>query len=248
MAYNLLTGTMPLQGPDTQALAMVILTMPPPPASTQNAALPVAVDGVLSKALAKSAEQRFATCTGFVDALTGAFGFSSDQLQQLRAGIPKKPRREGGELTTEEKVMLRTILAERAYRAANPPAPIRDNDPTASPVPLDSATAAVVGWGMGKAFWIGMPAVLVLFGLLGWAVTRGRDPGTTGAPPVKVSPEKNPIVLACLKENISESICERFTQSCLAKEGKSFPACIAKVKTFKACLGLMGNEVDKCLQ
>jgi hypothetical protein len=54
-------------------LAYKIAHETPAPATSRNAALPAAVDGVLAKALSREPAQRFASCGQFVEALEVAF-------------------------------------------------------------------------------------------------------------------------------------------------------------------------------
>jgi serine/threonine protein kinase/Flp pilus assembly protein TadD len=69
VAYQMMTGST-LFGHHTLAtLTYKIVNEMPPSALTRNAALPATVDVVLAKALSKSPDGRFDSCTAFVDAL-----------------------------------------------------------------------------------------------------------------------------------------------------------------------------------
>ncbi|PKV79976.1 ADP-ribosylglycohydrolase family protein [Nocardia fluminea] len=70
--FRLLTGTGPFDAPNPATVMLGHLNAPPPAASTRRAALPTAVDTVLSKAMAKDPTHRFPTCTAFALALTEA--------------------------------------------------------------------------------------------------------------------------------------------------------------------------------
>jgi serine/threonine protein kinase/Flp pilus assembly protein TadD len=73
IAYQMMTGST-LFGPQTFAtLAYKIVAEMPPPARSRNPGLPVALDAVLEKALAKSPADRFASCREFVQSLDTAF-------------------------------------------------------------------------------------------------------------------------------------------------------------------------------
>jgi serine/threonine-protein kinase len=74
-AFELLTGTLPFHRDDPTAVVNAHLSEPPPPVTSRRPGLPRAVDGVLSKALAKAPGDRYASCGQFADALRYAFGF-----------------------------------------------------------------------------------------------------------------------------------------------------------------------------
>jgi serine/threonine protein kinase len=73
VAYQMLTGST-LFGPHTMAtLTYKLVNESAPPPCTRNAALPLGVDTVLAKALAKAPAARFASCSEFVSALARVF-------------------------------------------------------------------------------------------------------------------------------------------------------------------------------
>jgi len=74
-AFELLTGTLPFHRDDPMAVVNAHLSEPPPLVTSRRPGLPQAVDGVLSKALAKAPGDRYAGCGQFADALRYAFGF-----------------------------------------------------------------------------------------------------------------------------------------------------------------------------
>ncbi|MFJ7153898.1 serine/threonine-protein kinase [Streptomyces sp. NPDC101118] len=69
VVYETLTGGPPFQRDDDLALLWAHQYDPPPPVSSHRSDLPHAVDEVLAKALAKSPEDRYDTCLGFITAL-----------------------------------------------------------------------------------------------------------------------------------------------------------------------------------
>jgi serine/threonine protein kinase len=73
----MLTGEPPFVGDVAIALINAQLSMPPPPISARRPGLPSAVDLVLAKALAKSPEQRYPTCSDFADDLGKALGLAA---------------------------------------------------------------------------------------------------------------------------------------------------------------------------
>jgi len=76
-AFELLTGTLPFHRDDPMAVVNAHLSEPPPLVTSRRPGLPRAADAVLSKALAKAPDDRYASCGQFADALRFAFGFQS---------------------------------------------------------------------------------------------------------------------------------------------------------------------------
>ncbi len=71
IAYELLTGRIPFQGTQEQAMYRHLITLPQPP-STLNPHLSPGVDAVLLRALAKQSTDRFASVSDFAHALQQA--------------------------------------------------------------------------------------------------------------------------------------------------------------------------------
>ena len=74
-AFELLAGSPPFERDEPTAVMYAHLLEPPPQLTSQRPDLPSAVDGVLSRALAKAPGDRYASCGQFADALRDAFGF-----------------------------------------------------------------------------------------------------------------------------------------------------------------------------
>ena len=74
VVYELLTGSVPFAGRPPVALVHAHLYERPMPPSERRPSLPVAVDEVLLKALAKNPAQRYASASAFSQALHAAFG------------------------------------------------------------------------------------------------------------------------------------------------------------------------------
>ncbi|MGI9007441.1 MAG: protein kinase domain-containing protein [Streptosporangiaceae bacterium] len=73
-AFELLTGVPPFQRDEAMAVMYAQLSEPPPPVTGRRPDLPPAVNGVFARALAKSANDRYASCRDFTDALRNALG------------------------------------------------------------------------------------------------------------------------------------------------------------------------------
>jgi serine/threonine-protein kinase len=76
MVYEMLVGERPFTGDDVMAVLGQHMTQPPPSASQKAppGVLPLAVDGVLARMLAKSPSERFDSANEFVHALESALG------------------------------------------------------------------------------------------------------------------------------------------------------------------------------
>ena len=72
IAYEVLCGRRPFEGQGANLMRQ-ILQEPPPPASTYERRLPVTIDMVLAKALAKKPQNRYRGAREFLDALRNAF-------------------------------------------------------------------------------------------------------------------------------------------------------------------------------
>jgi eukaryotic-like serine/threonine-protein kinase len=93
VAYELLTGRKPFEGEHAAAHARQHIESPPPAAS-DVADLPAAVDAVLARGLAKEPSQRPATASDFVEDLRGALGGRSEPVTAPTAVAPARFRRE----------------------------------------------------------------------------------------------------------------------------------------------------------
>ncbi|MFF4987443.1 serine/threonine-protein kinase [Streptosporangium saharense] len=82
VVYEALSGRLPFQRDNEIALLWAHLAEAPTPLSTLRPELPMEVDGVMARALAKSPEQRYDTCTQFVAELRDAISGQSYRLTQ----------------------------------------------------------------------------------------------------------------------------------------------------------------------
>jgi len=74
-AFTLLSGEAPFAQYEGMAVLYAHLSVPPPRLTARRPGLPPEVDDVLTRALAKAPEDRYASCGEFADALRAAFGF-----------------------------------------------------------------------------------------------------------------------------------------------------------------------------
>jgi tRNA A-37 threonylcarbamoyl transferase component Bud32 len=92
VAYELLTGERPFarESPTAEAAAHV---SEPVPAVSRRGDLPVTLDAVFERALAKQPEERYATGAEFVAALRGAFGAAAGRTREFTAPPAPAPSR-----------------------------------------------------------------------------------------------------------------------------------------------------------
>ena len=92
VAYELLTGERPFarESPTAEAAAHV---SEPVPAVSQRGDLPVELDAVFERALAKQPEDRYATCAEFVAALREAFDAAAGRTRAFPVAPPAVPTR-----------------------------------------------------------------------------------------------------------------------------------------------------------
>ncbi len=74
MVYLMITGQFPFHADTAVAIALQHVTKPPPPPTAINPELPVAIDAVLLKGLAKAQADRFGSAAEFSGAFTRAIG------------------------------------------------------------------------------------------------------------------------------------------------------------------------------
>ncbi|MFI6497012.1 serine/threonine protein kinase [Nonomuraea typhae] len=102
VVYEALTGRLPFQRDNDIALLWAHLAEQPAPLSQVRQDLPLEVDGVMARALAKSPDQRYPSCTAFVAALRDAIsGHAAETAPRTPPAVfatrPSRVRR-GGKL------------------------------------------------------------------------------------------------------------------------------------------------------
>jgi serine/threonine-protein kinase len=126
--FECLTGEPPFKADQEAALLWAHLTQDPPKASERRAGVPPALDEVVGKALAKSKEDRYATCREMVAAARGAISgqpVSPTSTPTVSAPLPPAPP-----------------PVPPAAPVSQPPAP----PPPFQPAPPGPATAPPVSW------------------------------------------------------------------------------------------------------
>jgi len=93
VAYEGLSGRVPFEAESTLALLHKIVYDPPPPIRQARPDLPVHVEDVLAKALAKEPGSRYAQVSAFVDALGRALAGEEAHAVPARPGVTPPPVR-----------------------------------------------------------------------------------------------------------------------------------------------------------
>src|SRR5438067_1685425 len=92
IAYEMLTGVIPFDGEALMELLYAQVHRYPSPPSARDSTLSPQVDAVIMRGLAKSPNERWESCTAFVDALAAAFdGGGSDRRGPAQATQPTAP-------------------------------------------------------------------------------------------------------------------------------------------------------------
>jgi serine/threonine protein kinase len=89
VTVQLLTGTVPFERDSLPALIYAHLSAPPPSLVSLRSDLPAAVDQVVAKAMAKTAEKRYDSCGDFADALRDALGLTPYHRRSSAATPPR---------------------------------------------------------------------------------------------------------------------------------------------------------------
>ena len=87
--YEMITGQAPFNGMDVNSLMFQIVNFSPPPPSTVNATLPAMLDLIIAKALAKSADERYASIAELATDLRACCQGAAGTL--VAAAAPPKP-------------------------------------------------------------------------------------------------------------------------------------------------------------
>ncbi len=170
VAYEMLSGRAPFQAESTLALMYKVVHEPPPPIRQARLDLPVGVEAVLAKVLAKEPGDRYATVSAFVEALGQVL--AGEEVE----GVVTQPE------VVAPLVEPPTVVREPEVAAVPAPAvalpPVRPAAsaavPAAKPVPASKRVSVWV-WALG-----GVAVLALVMGIV-MAVGGGERPvaGTT---------------------------------------------------------------------
>ncbi|WP_418319290.1 serine/threonine-protein kinase [Piscinibacter sakaiensis] len=182
--FQLLTGSRPFAG-TMLSMALKVLNEPPPLPSTIEAGLPPALDAVVMKALAKTADQRYQSADLFWQDLQQATGHPS-----LTGSVPAQ-------------ATATVALASPLPSPAPAPAPLPTAGAAAPAATADAgpdrraattASAASIaaddaGGGRRPAVWLsGAAAAALLIGALWWWLSKGQTSTPRSALPAASQP------------------------------------------------------------
>jgi TonB family protein len=182
VAYEMLTGQPPFQGPSITSVIYRVMHEPPPPPRQWNAALPARYDDVFAKALQKDPLQRFETAGAFVAAL---------DLREMELALTPSHY---AEVETEEIALTKEQSAEVARLTA-----LSRSGKGAAAAPRPAA---------GSRRWLYVALGVVAAGAVAatlLAVRRGRpaDEAALAPPPVATAQPSEPATPAPLPAETS---------------------------------------------
>ncbi len=189
--FELIAGRPAFQAPNVSHLVVLIATAPPPRIRDVRSDVPVRLEQVLVRALAKKPEERFPTLADFADAIAPFGGPGAKQIaKHVRSGLvpreslnPAPPARpsspQSDELTTAQLAPVRLPMPSAAAQSADPFRTRQRNQRIVA-----AAVAATILAAIGVAF------------LVAWSLTDpvgspaatdpsspAREPATEAQPP-----------------------------------------------------------------
>ncbi len=177
--YQLLTGHSPFDGNNLFTIVHQIVTVEPPAPTTLNVDLPLAMDGVITRALAKDRVKRFATAAEFAMALHEASGVS------LEASVTMPSYRFGqtgaSSLPAAPVAALPVTDDGGITRMPGSPSPPTGAQPFARPMPelaqKPAPARSMTGWVVGA---VGAVVLLAVAAVL-WFANRTDVPAQNPA-------------------------------------------------------------------
>jgi serine/threonine-protein kinase len=139
--YEMLCGTPPFTGLGFGDILVAHLTQEPPPPRSLNAGIPEHLERSILKALAKKAEDRFASMTDFQSAL-GA-GPARTEAYVTASGVERTPAPAAGALPREEQISSpsASVRAPAAFESVSAVHAVgREPEAAAEPVPQNTTT------------------------------------------------------------------------------------------------------------
>jgi tRNA A-37 threonylcarbamoyl transferase component Bud32 len=140
MLFHCLTGTVPFRGPTDVEVVFAHLREPPPPVSARAPDLPRSMDAIIARAMAKSPEDRWPTCSSLVAALAAQVPAGShlpspdDDATRSMVMPPPPPARPGVPAARPGAPAARPGAAPVRHPPPLAPAPARDT-PGPDPAP-----------------------------------------------------------------------------------------------------------------
>jgi Protein kinase domain len=165
--FQCLTGVVPFDRPNDVAVVYAHLQDPPPSLSALRPNLPAALDPVFARAMAKSREERFATCTDLVEAARMALRAPARMRQPVLGGT-------GLAVPTAQADALTELRPPRRAPPSVSPRPTLDPVTRVLPPSAGATRRASVASGprTGRRILVLLLAVAGLAAVLGWALAR----------------------------------------------------------------------------
>jgi serine/threonine-protein kinase len=146
MAFEVLTGEKPFAAENLPTLLIKIVRDIAPPASSFNTSLPVKVDAIFRKALAKEPSQRYATCLEFIGDLTKALE-GAPGWKPITPGVIQRAPTGSTESTADSEPPPRSHFLPPNYTGP----PERPAPPKKSPVLRNVLLATATALGLAGA-------------------------------------------------------------------------------------------------
>jgi len=176
VAYEMLVGRVPFEADSTLALLHMVAYEPPPSICEARPELPMEVEAVLTKALAKEPGDRYAMASAFVDALGRALAGEEVVKAPTLVPEPSAPAPVSVTGAAEATVKVSTPVME-PEKAAVPvavvsPLPVESAVPAAAPAPTPiPAHVRMPVWGWALA---GLAMLALVAGVVVAAVSTSR--------------------------------------------------------------------------
>ncbi|MGK8522387.1 serine/threonine-protein kinase [Nocardia asteroides] len=186
--FRLLTGTVPFDATNPVAIIQGHLSAPPPPVSRLRHGLPVALDAVLAKAMAKQAADRFDSCAEFAAAAWRA-------LAAPAAPWPPPP------LPFQATPPFRTPLPHQTplpNEAPQPSPATAGTDPATPQRPARAYLGPVrrSRWHASVGGWFGLLLVLALIAVIVAVIVNDTASPSSAAPTTTVRPQHTATTVA----------------------------------------------------
>jgi hypothetical protein len=174
--FQCLTGVVPFDRQNDVAVVYAHLQDPPPSLSALRPSLPAELDTVFAKAMAKSRDERFATCTDLVEAARMALRAPARTRQPVLGGTGLAVPTAQADVRTELRAPSDDTMLAPPRRAPPTAGPRPALDPVTRVLPPSAGAArrasVVRRPRTGRRILVLLLAVAVLAAVLGWALAR----------------------------------------------------------------------------
>jgi Protein kinase domain len=167
--FECLSGRVPFNRGSDPAVMYAHLNDPPPSLSALRPDLPTSIDSVIATAMAKSKEDRYATCGQLAEAAEGTL--RREQVGPPTAGAPLAAEPTAGPIGPAATRRAATASTEAIRAAPHPPE-------AGPPMTGEPARPPRRGWMTRRGWWVAAAVVLVMaLGLGSFLFLRSEGPG-----------------------------------------------------------------------